>query len=122
MHLARNGTIVLKFWLNVSHAEQSERFLARLDEPEKNWKFAAGDVKERGHWESYMSAYEHALCATSRPHAPWYAIPADDKPYMRVCVAEIVVETLKGLGLSYPDVHPASKAKFAEMRRLLENE
>ncbi len=121
-HLARNGTVVLKFWLNVSHDEQRERFLSRLDEPEKHWKFATGDVKERGHWPAYMDAYEAALNATSVPHAPWYAIPADDKPYMRLQVAEIIVETLKGLGLRYPEVDDAARATFGAMRKQLESE
>jgi PPK2 family polyphosphate:nucleotide phosphotransferase len=121
-HLARNGTVVAKFWLNVSRDEQAKRFLSRLDEPEKNWKFAVGDVKERGHWDAYMAAYEAALNATSRPWAPWYAIPADDKRWMRVCVAEILVETLKRLTLKYPVVDEATKARFEEMRRLIEAE
>ncbi|MCP3959380.1 MAG: polyphosphate kinase 2 family protein [bacterium] len=121
-HLARNGTVILKFWLNVSHAEQRERFIARLDEPEKNWKFSSGDVRERGFWADYMDAYEDALRATSRPWAPWYAIPADSKPYMRMCVAEIVVETLRGLGLRYPEATAKERQKFAEMRALLEGE
>ena len=121
-HLARNGTVILKFWLNVSHAEQKERFLSRLDEPEKNWKFSSGDVRERGFWKDYMRAYEDALNATSRPWAPWYAIPADSKSYMRMCVAEIVVATLKGLGLHYPAADAKEQARFDEMRALLENE
>ena len=121
-HLARNGTVILKFWLNVSHAEQRRRFLARLDEPEKNWKFSSGDVRERGFWNDYMKAYEEALNATSRSWAPWYAIPADDKPYMRLCVAEIIVATLKGMGLRYPQANAKERARFDEMRRLLEGE
>jgi PPK2 family polyphosphate:nucleotide phosphotransferase len=121
-HLARAGTVILKFWLNVSREEQRERFLARLDEPKKNWKFSSGDVAERRHWEAYMAAYEDALNATSRPHAPWYAIPADDKPYMRLAVAEIVVRTLESLGLEYPKVDKAEKARFREMRRTLTEE
>ena len=122
LHLARNGTVVVKFFLNVSTDEQKRRFLSRLDEPHKNWKFAAGDVRERGHWPDYMAAYQDAMNATSRPWAPWYAIPADDKPFMRLRVAEIVVDTLKSLGLRYPDVDTQEKARFAEMRSLLENE
>ncbi len=118
-HLARNGTVILKFWLNVSHAEQKRRFLSRLDEPEKNWKFSSGDVRERGYWDDYMNAYQDALNATSRPWAPWYAIPADDKPYMRLQVAEIVVKTLKGLGLNYPEASAKERARFDEMRGLL---
>lgn len=118
-HLHRNGTRVVKFWLNVSRAEQRNRFLARLDEPEKNWKFAVGDVAERGHWDAYMAAYEEALNATSRPEAPWYAIPADDKPFMRRTVADIVVRTLQDMGLKYPEVDPREQARFDEMRGLL---
>lgn len=121
-HLARNGTVVLKFWLNVSREEQRQRFLSRLDEPEKNWKFSAGDVVERGHWNDYMQAYEQALNATSRPWAPWYAIPADDKPYMRLTVARTIRQTLESLALEYPKVDAKEKARFAEMRQLLENE
>ncbi len=121
-HLARNGTVILKFWLNVSHAEQKERFIARLDEPEKNWKFSSGDVRERGYWKDYMQAYEDALSATSRPWAPWYAIPADDKPFMRLCVAEIIVQTLLGLGLRYPKASAKERARFDEMRALLDGE
>ncbi len=121
-HLARSGTVILKFWLNVSLEEQRQRFLARLDEPEKNWKFSAGDVRERGFWGDYMRAYEDALNASSRPWAPWYAIPADSKPYMRLCVAEILVATLEGLGLSYPKVDAEERKRFDEMRALLEAE
>ena len=121
-HLARNGTVILKFFLNVSKEEQRQRFLSRLDEPHKNWKFSAGDVRERGFWNDYQQAYEDALNATSRPWAPWYAIPADDKPYMRWAVAQTIVSTLKDLGLQYPEVEEKERAKFAEMREILENE
>lgn len=121
-HLARNGTVVLKFWLNVSKEAQRQRFLSRLDEPEKNWKFSAGDVVERGHWEAYMNAYNETLKATSKPWAPWYAIPADDKPYMRLTVAKIIRQTMESLALEYPKVSKKEKARFAEMRQLLENE
>lgn len=120
LHLARNGTVILKFWLNVSKAEQKARFLSRLDEPEKNWKFEYGDVVERRHWDDYMQAYESALNATSRPWAPWYAIPADDKPYMRSCVAEIVVNTLSQLGLEYPDPSPELKDKIGQIKKELD--
>jgi len=119
-HLARNGTVILKFWLNVSRDEQHKRFLSRLDDQRKNWKFSAGDVAESSLWPDYMSAYEEALNATSRPWAPWYAIPADDKPYMRLQVIETIVKTLKKLDLQYPDVSEKQRAKFAEMRELLE--
>lgn len=119
-HLARNGTVILKFWLNISQAEQHQRFLARLDEQSKNWKFSAGDVTESALWNKYMFAYEQALKATSRPWAPWYAIPADNKPYMRLKVAEIIVESLKSLNLQYPEVSERTLEKHAEMRKLLE--
>ncbi|MGI8739176.1 MAG: polyphosphate kinase 2 family protein [Gammaproteobacteria bacterium] len=121
-HLARNGTVILKFWLNVSKEEQRERFLSRLDEPEKQWKFSMADVGERGSWGAYMNAYEEALAATSRPWAPWYAIPADNKHYMRLAVAELVVESLKSLKLEYPAVGAVERARFTEMRRILEAE
>jgi len=119
-HLARNGTVVVKFWLNVSKGEQKRRFLSRIDEPHKNWKFSAADVKEREFWKDYMEAYEDAINATSRPWAPWYAIPADDKPFMRYTVAQTIVDTLKSLDLKYPKVSEATKAKFAGMRAALE--
>ncbi len=118
-HLARNGTVILKFWLNVSQDEQRDRLLARLDEPEKNWKFESGDLDERARWKDYMRAYEDALNATSTAHAPWYAIPADSKSFMRAAVADIVVRTLKSLDMGWPVLDAAEKAKFAEMRRKL---
>ena len=115
-HLARNGTVILKFWLNVSRDEQKRRFLARLDDPDKNWKFEPNDVKERRYWDSYMDAYQDALNATSRPWAPWYAIPADDKPYMRARVADIIINTLQRIGLKYPEPSEKDRAEFAEAR------
>jgi PPK2 family polyphosphate:nucleotide phosphotransferase len=121
-HLARNGTVILKFWLNVSKKEQKMRFLSRLDEPEKNWKFSSADVRERAYWDDYMRAYEEALQATSRPWAPWYAIPADNKSWMRLQVAEIIHDTLHGLDLHYPQVDPQEKARFDEMHDLLQQE
>lgn len=121
-HLAENGTVIIKFWLNVSLEEQRQRFLARLDQPEKNWKFAVADVEERKHWDEYMQAYQEALRGTSRQWAPWYAIPADDKPYMRMIVAELLVQTLRRLGLHYPQPDADAVARFGEMRRLLESE
>ncbi len=119
LHLARNGVVILKFWLNISKGEQKKRFLARLDTPEKNWKFSPGDVRERGYWDDYMHAYEESLKATSRPWAPWYAIPADDKPYMRLTVAEIITQTLRRLDLRYPEVSTEERARFDQMRALL---
>ena len=115
-HLARNGTVILKFWLNVSRDEQKRRFLARLDDPDKNWKFEPNDVKERRYWDDYMNAYQDALNATSQPWAPWYAIPADDKPYMRARVADIVITTLQSIGLKYPEPSEKDRAEFAEAR------
>jgi polyphosphate kinase 2 (PPK2 family) len=105
--------------VNVSKDEQRRRFLARLDEPEKNWKFAEGDVREREHWDAYMAAYEDALNGTSRPWAPWYAIPADDKPYMRLCVAEIFRDAIRGLPLAYPKVRKKDRVRFEAMRAAL---
>ena len=118
-HLARNGTVILKFWLNVSKDEQKRRFLSRLDEPSKNWKFEPGDVVERRHWDNYMQAYEDALNATSRPWAPWFSIPADDKPYMQARVAEIIIEALQNIGLKYPEPSDEDRAEFAEARKEL---
>jgi len=118
-HLARNGTVILKFWLNVSQQEQHKRFLSRLDDQRKNWKFSASDLSESKFWKDYMHAYEQALNATSRPWAPWYAIPADDKPYMRLQVAEIIVATLKSLNLKYPELSRRQLDKMAEARKLL---
>lgn len=118
-HLARNGTVILKFWLNVSSDEQRQRFLDRIDEPEKNWKFSAADVRERQHWDAYMRAFEEAIAGTSRPWAPWYAIPADSKPYMRVTVSDIVCRTLESLGLAYPQPTAEQRAALLDARAKL---
>ncbi len=121
-HLAANGFVILKFWLNISKAEQKTRFLSRLDTPEKNWKFSATDIQERQHWDDYMLAYEAALNETSRPWAPWYALPADNKPYARAQVAQIIVNTMKQLKTSYPTVSEKQRSSFAQARKLLESE
>ncbi len=121
-HLARNGTVILKFWLNVSKEEQRRRFVARIDEQNANWKFSTSDVKERHHWDAYMSAYQDALNETSRPWAPWYAIPADDKSYMRVTVAEILVKTLEALNIAYPKVAAETLERMASLRQELLDE
>ncbi|MDE2849160.1 MAG: polyphosphate kinase 2 family protein [Acidobacteriota bacterium] len=121
-HLARNGTVILKFFLNISRDEQKARFLRRLDRPDKHWKFAISDVRERGFWNEYMSAYGEAIRSTARSHAPWYAIPADSKPYMRWAVADIVRDTLASLDLHNPEPSLADLAMFDDMRRQLENE
>lgn len=118
-HLARNGTSVVKFFLNVSRDEQKKRFLKRLDEPERNWKFSPTDVVERGFWDQYQTAYEKALRATSRPHAPWYAIPADNKRFMRVAVAEVILGALNAMPLRWPPVAEKNQARFGEMRQQL---
>lgn len=111
-HLARNGTMVLKFWLNVSPQEQKNRFLSRLDDPKKYWKFSGGDLKERALWDEYMQAYEAMINATSQTFAPWYAIPADNKLWMRVQVASIIVEKLLSLNLSYPEADTSNFSKY----------
>lgn len=103
-HLARNGTVILKFWLRVSRLEQAHRLLRRLERPEKNWKFSAGDLSERKLWDHYTEAYQELLPATSRPWAPWYAIPADDKKDMRAIVSSIIAETIESLPLRWPQV------------------
>ena len=121
-HLARNGTVIVKFFLHVSRDEQRRRFLSRIEEPHKNWKFAEKDVREREHWAEYMQAFEEALSATTRPWAPWYAIPADDKPFLRMTVAELVAATLARLDLRYPEPSALDRERFAEMVRLLEAE
>jgi PPK2 family polyphosphate:nucleotide phosphotransferase len=121
-HLLNNGTIILKFWLNVSKEEQQNRFLSRLEEPHKNYKFSMGDIQERNYWEKYMSAYEQALNETSRSGAPWYAVPADDKPFMRMTVADIIVRTMQKMDLKYPTVGLEEQAKFKEIYNKLKNE
>jgi PPK2 family polyphosphate:nucleotide phosphotransferase len=121
-HLARNGVVILKFWLNISADEQKRRFLSRLDDPDKNWKFNPDDVAERQYWEQYMHAYEEALNATSRPWAPWYAIPADSKPWMRAVIAEIIVAALAGLGMRYPEPDATDLVGFAEAREKLDED
>ena len=118
-HLARNGTVVVKFWLNVSRKEQKKRLLERIADPEKNWKFRLGDLDDRARWGDFQKAYEAMLRATSRPWAPWYAIPADDKDYMRAAVASILVETLERIGPRYPAVSAAQRRELAGGRRRL---
>ena len=121
-YLSRNGVAIVKFFLNVSRKEQKERFLARLDEPEKNWKFALGDVKEREHWDDYQEAYQEAIERTSTEVAPWYVIPADRKWFMRLAVAEIVAQTLEGLKLDFPTVDAQKREELQTARTLLEAE
>jgi len=121
-HLARNGTVIVKFWLNISRDEQRRRFLKRLQNPSKHWKFEESDVVERGYWDQYMHAYERALTATSRPWAPWFAIPADDKPFMQWQVARTIVDTLRQLPLRYPEPDESRRRHFAEALALLQAE
>ena len=121
-HLARNGTTIVKIFLHVSKDEQKKRFLERIDDPEANWKFQSGDVREREHFDEYMDAYQDALNETSRPWAPWYAIPADDKPFMRRQVAEILVETMAKLELDYPVLPESERTAMLEAKKKLERE
>ena len=118
-HLARNGTVVVKFWLNASRKEQKKRLLERIEDPEKNWKFRLGDLDDRAKWKEYEDAYEALLRETSRPYAPWYAIPADDKDYMRAVVAKILVETLESVAPAFPKLDAAKRAELAEGRKRL---
>jgi len=119
-YLSRNGTVIRKFFLNVSKDEQRQRFLARLDQPEKNWKFAAADVQERQHWDDYMKAYEKMIEATTSDEAPWFVIPADHKWFTRLAVADVIVETLEGLDLHFPEVSEAQRQELQRTRALLE--
>jgi len=119
-HWARNGCVILKFFLNVSRDEQHARFLNRITDPDDNWKFNAGDWTESGKWLEYQEAYEEALRATSKPWAPWYAIPADNKPYLRATVANIVVKTLETLPLHYPRPSSEDLAVMEAIRKELE--
>jgi PPK2 family polyphosphate:nucleotide phosphotransferase len=121
-YLERNGTIVLKFFLNVSKEEQRERFLNRLDEPAKNWKFSMADVTERALWNKYQAAYQEMVRHTSSHVAPWYVVPADHKWFARVVIGSAIVSALDGLDLKFPKVDPASLEEFKQVRKALENE
>ena len=118
-HLARNGTLVLKFFLHVSKEEQRKRFLARLEEPGKRWKFEMADVAERKLWDKYMQAYEDAIRHTSRPEAPWYVVPADNKSFARLIIAEAMVEAMEGLNLAFPKVAGPALKELEKVRRAL---
>ena len=118
-HLDRSGTKVVKFFLHVSKGEQKRRFLARLDEPGKQWKFSAADLAERAHWNDYMRTFEEAVTATSTPWAPWYVVPADHKPVMQAMVAAILVDTIHSLDLHWPEVSEQARSANAEARRRL---
>jgi PPK2 family polyphosphate:nucleotide phosphotransferase len=118
-HLARNGTVIRKFFLNLSRKEQKKRLLQRLDDPEKNWKFSAADAAERALWKDYMHAYEEMIQATSTKWAPWYVVPADSKWFTRVVVAQTIVEALEGLDLSYPAVDEKKRRELAKVRKAI---
>ncbi|WP_213769693.1 polyphosphate kinase 2 family protein [Bradyrhizobium sp. dw_78] len=121
-YLARNGTVILKFFLNVSKQEQRERFLDRLEQPAKNWKFSMADVSERALWGKYQAAYQEVVRHTSSAEAPWYVVPADHKWFARVVIGSVIVSALDGLNLKFPRVDPASVEEFKQVRKALENE
>jgi len=118
-HLHGNGTRIVKFYLHLSKEEQRKRFLARIDEPEKNWKFSSADVKERKFWDQYMTAFEECISATSTNDVPWYVVPADDKNSARLIVSQIVVDTLDGLNMSYPKTTPERHQELESIRQEL---
>ena len=119
LHLHRSGTVIRKFFLHVSKAEQRQRFLDRLEDPERNWKFSARDVEERRYWKDYQDAYERAIRATAARHAPWYVIPADNKWFTRLMVGAAVIDALKELRLSYPEPTPEQKKALGAAKRAL---
>jgi PPK2 family polyphosphate:nucleotide phosphotransferase len=121
-HLTSNGTVIIKFFLNVSKSEQKRRFLARINEPAKNWKFSAGDIKERNHWDDYQAAYTDVFNHTSTDVAPWYIIPADKKWFTRLAVAEIICSRLKQLDLAYPEISKEQKDQLLAAKQMLEAE
>jgi len=118
-HMARNGTVIRKFFLHLSKKEQKKRFLARLEEPKKNWKFSADDIREREYWDDYQKAYEDMIRNTSTKHAPWYVVPADNKWFTHLVVAAAIVETLEELGLSYPKIDAQKRKELQAARKLL---
>jgi PPK2 family polyphosphate:nucleotide phosphotransferase len=121
-YLARQGTAVVKFFLNLSKAEQRQRFLARLETPEKNWKFSAADLAERAHWDKYQAAYDTAIAATAAPHAPWFVVPADHKWFAHLVVVTALIETLEKLDLAFPEVDASQRAALEAARARLEAE
>jgi PPK2 family polyphosphate:nucleotide phosphotransferase len=121
-YATRQGTKILKFFLHVSRKEQKKRFMARLDEPEKNWKFSPSDVQERKFWDDYMRAFEEAIAATASKHAPWYVVPADNKWFTRLFVAAAIVEAVASLDLAYPKIDAAKKKELAAARVALSQE
>jgi len=119
-YLAHNGTVIRKFFLHLSKGEQKQRFLARLDEPEKNWKFSAADIREREYWDKYMAAYEDMVRNTATKHSPWYVVPADHKWFTRLVVASVIVETLESLKLQYPRVSAEQRKTLQAARKELD--
>ena len=119
-YLARNGYLILKFFLNVSKKEQKKRFLERLDQPEKNWKFSATDAKERQYWDAYMAAYEDMIQNTATEYAPWYVVPADNKWFTRMVVSAAIIERMESLELKFPNVDEAKRKELDEARKILE--
>jgi PPK2 family polyphosphate:nucleotide phosphotransferase len=118
-HLYRNGTRIVKFFLHLSKEEQRRRFLARIDDRDRNWKFSRPDIEERGYWKQYAAAYGECLGATSTRHAPWYVIPADDKQTARLIVSQVILDTLDGLKLSYPKMDSAQRKELQSVRKSL---
>jgi PPK2 family polyphosphate:nucleotide phosphotransferase len=118
-HLARNGTVIRKFFLNLSREEQKKRLLARLDDPDKNWKFSSADAEERRLWKEYARAYEEMIAATSTKWAPWYAVPADNKWFTRIVVASVIIQTLEDLDLSYPKIGKEKRRELAQVRQVI---
>ena len=116
-HLRRNGTVIVKFYLHLSKDEQRRRFLARIDEPEKNWKLSLADIEERRYWKQYIEAYEDCMSATSTKAAPWYIVPADDKENARLIVSRVILNVLKSLQLSYPELSPERHRELLEIRK-----
>jgi len=121
-HLSRNGTRIIKFFLHLSHEEQRQRFLSRIEEPEKNWKFSLDDLKERGYWKHYMHAYAACMSATSTKDSPWYIVPADDKENARLIIADIIVDTLKDMKLEYPTLGAEQERELAKAKKMLSQE
>lgn len=118
-HLHRNGTQIIKFFLHLSKKEQARRFLERIEEPDKNWKFSSSDIHERKYWKQYVKAYEQCLAATSTHHAPWYAVPADDKDNARLIVSQILIDVLTELKMAYPKVTPKRRRELQEIGKRL---
>jgi len=118
----QNGTVILKFFLHLSKDEQKSRFLDRINEPDKNWKFSSGDIKERAFWNDYQTAFEQAISKTSTKHAPWYIIPADNKWFSRIAISDVIIHTLNELNLQIPELEAKEKAKLENAKQILLNE